>query len=63
MSSELLPVLREALGLADSRLGGLIMWVLAGLIPLALTVVFFRWVAAESEAEDSGPADDVCYDK
>ena len=38
--------------LADQRLGGLIMWVPAGLIPLlAFTVVFFRWVAAESEDE------------
>jgi len=36
--------------LADQRLGGLIMWVPAGLIPLlAFTIVFFRWVAAESE--------------
>src|SRR5206468_683864 len=33
--------------LADQRLGGLIMWVPAGLVPLlAFTVVFFRWVAA-----------------
>ena len=36
--------------LEDQRLGGLIMWVPAGLIPLvAFTVVFFRWVAAEAE--------------
>ena len=36
--------------LADQRLGGLIMWVPAGLIPLvAFTVVFFRWVAAEDD--------------
>jgi putative membrane protein len=34
--------------LADQRLGGVIMWVPSGLIPLAaFTVVFFRWVAAE----------------
>jgi putative membrane protein len=40
--------------LADQRLGGLIMWVPAGMIPLlAFTVVFFRWVAAEAE-EESG---------
>ena len=40
--------------LADQRLGGLIMWVPAGLVPLlAFTVVFFRWVAAEAE-EESG---------
>jgi len=36
--------------LADQRLGGLIMWVPSGLIPLAaFTVVFFRWVASEAE--------------
>ena len=40
--------------LADQRLGGLIMWVPAGLIPLvAFTVVFFRWVAAETDEEGS----------
>jgi putative membrane protein len=34
--------------LADQRLGGVIMWVPSGLIPLAaFTLVFFRWVAAE----------------
>jgi putative membrane protein len=40
-----------ALGvLDDQRLGGLIMWVPAGIVPLiAFSVVFFRWVAAESE--------------
>ena len=36
--------------LADQRLGGLIMWVPSGLIPLAaFTIVFFRWVAAEAD--------------
>ncbi len=41
--------------LADQRVGGLIMWVPAGLIPLiAFTCVFFRWVAAEPDEEDSG---------
>jgi putative membrane protein len=36
--------------LADQRLGGVLMWVPAGLIPLvAFTVVFFRWVAAEPD--------------
>jgi putative membrane protein len=36
--------------LDDQRLGGLIMWVPAGLIPLiAFSVVFFRWVEAEPE--------------
>ena len=40
--------------LADQRLGGLIMWVPAGLIPLlAFTVVFFRWVAVEIDEEES----------
>jgi putative membrane protein len=39
--------------LADQRLGGVIMWVPAGVIPLvAFTVVFFRW-AAEEEAGES----------
>jgi cytochrome c oxidase assembly factor CtaG len=38
--------------LADQRLGGLIMWVPAGMMPLiAFTVVFFRWVAAEAQEE------------
>jgi putative membrane protein len=50
------PRLFELTALADQRLGGLIMWVPAGLIPLlAFTVVFFRWAAAEAEAEDSTP--------
>jgi putative membrane protein len=39
--------------LADQRLGGVLMWVPAGIIPLlAFTVVFFRWAAAEREADD-----------
>jgi putative membrane protein len=44
--------------LEDQRLGGLIMWVPAGLIPLvAFTAVFFRWAAAEREdARDESPA-------
>ncbi|PYN87887.1 MAG: cytochrome c oxidase assembly protein [Candidatus Rokuibacteriota bacterium] len=43
--------------LADQRLGGLIMWVPAGVIPLvAFTVVFFRWVAVEADEEDFGAA-------
>jgi len=38
----------------DQRLGGLIMWVPAGLIPLvAFTVVFFRWVAEERDDEEA----------
>ena len=35
--------------LADQRLGGVIMWVPAGLVPIVVfTVVFFRWAAEES---------------
>jgi len=51
------PRLFELTPLADQRLGGLIMWVPAGLIPLmAFTVVFFRWVSVEAEDEDVGTA-------
>jgi putative membrane protein len=36
--------------LADQRLGGVIMWVPAGVVPLiAFTVVFFRWAAEEPD--------------
>ena len=36
--------------LADQRLGGVIMWVPAGVIPLVVfTAVYFRWASAESE--------------
>ncbi|MGH7303410.1 MAG: cytochrome c oxidase assembly protein [Candidatus Rokuibacteriota bacterium] len=46
------PRIFDLTALADQRLGGLIMWVPAGLIPLvAFTVVFFRWAAAEAEAD------------
>jgi putative membrane protein len=38
--------------LADQRLGGVLMWVPAGLVPLlAFTAVFFRWAASEPEDE------------
>jgi putative membrane protein len=38
--------------LVDQRLGGVLMWVPAGIVPLvAFTIVFFRWAAAESEGE------------
>jgi len=48
------PRLWDLAPLADQRLGGLIMWVPAGLIPLAaFTVVFFRWAAAEADEEPS----------
>jgi putative membrane protein len=50
------PRLVALTALEDQRLGGLIMWVPAGLIPvMAFTVVFFRWVAAEERDEDSSP--------
>jgi putative membrane protein len=48
------PRLFELTPLADQRLGGLIMWVPAGLIPLmTFTMVFFRWAAVETDEEDS----------
>jgi len=41
--------------LADQRLGGLIMWVPAAVVPLvAFTAVFFRWVAADAAEESAG---------
>jgi putative membrane protein len=44
------PRLFDLTPLADQRLGGVIMWVPSGLIPLAaFTFVFFRWVAAEAD--------------
>ena len=44
------PRLWDISPLTDQRLGGVIMWVPAGLIPLvAFTIVFFRWAAAEAE--------------
>ena len=47
---EAAPRITDLTPLADQRLGGLIMWVPSGLIPLAaFTVVFFRWVAAEAD--------------
>lgn len=48
------PRLFDLSPLADQRLGGIIMWVPGGLIPLvAFTIVFFRWVAAEPEGSAS----------
>lgn len=45
--------------LEDQRLGGVLMWVPAGVIPLvAFTVVFFRWAAAEAD-DPGGPADEA----
>jgi putative membrane protein len=40
--------------LADQQLGGIIMWVPAGVVPLvAFTVVFFRWAAAEPDEPET----------
>jgi putative membrane protein len=50
--------------LEDQRLGGLIMWVPAGIAPLAaFTAVFFRWVAAEGDedAQIEGSSRDVLH--
>ena len=47
---EAAPRIVDLTPLADQRLGGIIMWVPSGLIPLAaFTVVYFRWVAAEAD--------------
>jgi putative membrane protein len=44
------PRLFDLTPLADQQLGGVIMWVPSGVIPLAaFTLVFFRWVAAEPD--------------
>jgi putative membrane protein len=41
--------------LEDQRLGGILMWVPAGVVPLvAFTAVFFRWVAAEPDDGNEG---------
>jgi putative membrane protein len=48
------PRLFELSPLADQRLGGVIMWVPAGIVPVvAFTVVFFRWVAAEPDGDEA----------
>jgi cytochrome c oxidase assembly factor CtaG len=40
----------SATPIEDQRLGGILMWVPAGIVPLiAFTIVFFRWCAAESD--------------
>jgi len=42
--------------LADQRLGGVLMWVPAAIVPLAaFTVVFFRWAAAEPDGDEPAP--------
>ena len=39
--------------LADQRLGGVIMWVPAGMVPLvAFTIVFFRWAVSERDPDE-----------
>jgi cytochrome c oxidase assembly factor CtaG len=44
------PRLFDLTPVADQRLGGIIMWVPAGVIPLlAFTAIFFRWAASEAE--------------
>ena len=44
--------------LEDQRLGGILMWVPAAIVPLAaFTAVFFRWAAAESEDRAEANAD------
>lgn len=47
---EAAPRLFDLTPLADQRLGGVIMWVPSGVIPLAaFTIVFFRWAASEAD--------------
>src|SRR5262245_18980335 len=47
---EAAPRITDLTPLADQRLGGVIMWVPSGLIPLiTFTTVFFRWAAAAAE--------------
>jgi putative membrane protein len=47
---EAAPRVADLTPLADQRLGGVIMWVPSGIIPLvAFTIVFFRWAAAEAD--------------
>jgi putative membrane protein len=49
------PPMRVSTPLEDQRLGGILMWVPAGVVPLvAFTAVFFRWVAAEPDDTDQG---------
>ena len=39
--------------LEDQRLGGVLMWVPAGLVPvLAFSIAFFRWAAAEPDTDE-----------
>lgn len=58
-AEEILYPSRASLPLSDQRLGGVLMWVPAGIVPLiAFTAVFFQWVAAEwDDAEqETSPA-------
>ena len=39
--------------MTDQQLGGVLMWVPAAMVPLvAMTIVFFRWTAAEPEVDE-----------
>jgi putative membrane protein len=62
------PAVTSLTPLEDQRLGGLLMWVPAGIVPLgAFTAVFFRWASAESEdraeAEPSAQEHPLAYPK
>lgn len=47
------PRVLDVAPLDDQRLGGVLMWVPAGVIPLVVfTIVFFRWAAAEADADE-----------
>jgi putative membrane protein len=49
------PRLFDLTPFADQRLGGVIMWVPAGLIPLLVfTAIFFRWAASEADDDIGG---------
>jgi putative membrane protein len=49
------PRLFDLTPFADQRLGGVIMWVPAGLVPLlAFTAIFFRWAASEADEDNGG---------
>ena len=49
------PRLFDLTPFADQRLGGVIMWVPAGLIPLLVfTAIFFRWAASEADDDIEG---------
>lgn len=51
----------SATPLEDQRLGGILMWVPSGLVPLvAFSLVFFRWATSELSSEPwTDPADEI----